>query len=160
MGRTLAGIMQVGVLFNVFTLTAYQLHSIYRSLHDAFPEVEPDIFIDYQILNGKPQFAFGYDSNEPIPVPLVSVIYREKILRYLSTLPTIGIYLDGNLELTKCSVIYYAATGKNRIQTRVFTNKIPDVAIVDAAWFALNYWKEMNAEPSADNDGESQRPAE
>jgi hypothetical protein len=142
----------------VFNLNAYQLHSIYRTLHSTFPEVEPDIFIDYQIIDGKPQFAFGYDSNDPVPTPLVAVIYREKILRYLKSLPTIGIYLDGDQEITKCSVIYYAATGKKKIQTRVFANKVMDVAIVDAAWFALNYWKELNAEHDSDNVSNNQSP--
>lgn len=139
----------------MFKLNAYQLHSIYKLLHDTYPEVEPDIFIDYQIINGKPQFAFGYDSNEPVPPELVAIIYREKILRYLKGLPTIGLYLDGDQELTKCSIIYYAPSGKNRIQTRVFQNKVYDVAIVDAAWFALTHWKEINAEPDSDTSRKS-----
>lgn len=139
----------------MFTLTASDIHTIYRQIHRIYPMVEPDIFIDYQVLDKKQRFVFGYDSDEPVPPELVAIIYREKIIRYIKSLPGICLCISGDKEITKCSIIYHDESQKNKVQNKVFQNKIFDVALVDAAWFALEYWKSLHAESNQNNNSES-----
>lgn len=68
-----------------FVLTNKEVHDLWWGLYDLWPDLEPDIFIDYQNTEGKDRFVFGYDSDEPVPGELVAIICREKAIRVLAS---------------------------------------------------------------------------
>lgn len=67
-----------------FNISAKRLFGMYNPIHEMWPDMEPDVFIDYQKDGKDGYFVFGYDSSDPQPTELIAIIYRDKAIRILA----------------------------------------------------------------------------
>lgn len=123
-----------------FTISNKDLYDLWWGLYAKWPELEPDIFIDYQNSNGLDQFVFGYDSNEPIPGELVSIICREKAQRFIASHG-----FPPNPQKIKNEWFLFFENF-NVMRKTIIKNPILDYAIVEACRVILDA-KEANVKP-------------